>query len=902
MPSISPTQTQINTILELYKNDQIHEALKALDVLANDYPEDALLFNIRGACYASLGQKDAAVECYKKAVVLKPGYAKAHYNLGGALQEIGQLDTAVKSYKRAIALEPEHAEAHNNLGNVLRELKQLDAAINSYEQAISINPNYIEAHYSLGLTFQNLGQLEDTVNSFMQVLAIKPDFAAMHNNLGNVYRELNKLDDALECYEKAIAIKPDLVEALFSLGVIYQDQNLLNDAIKSYESVISIKPNLAEAHFCLGDILLRLGKLDDAVTSYESAISIKPKLTEAHNNLGIVFKELGKLDDAFRCYQMALNINPNYAEAILNIGFIHHKRGEFDESIKCYLQSLSIKPEYAEAHNNLGNLLMDLGQLDDAVKNFKIAISINPNYAQAHNNCGIALDALGHQSKADKSFKNAISIKPNYAAAYANHAELLTDLKQFNEALSSFKYAIKLNPNIDFVLGNFLHTKMHLCIWDNLSIQVKEIQEKIINREKAIDPFSILALIDDPKLQKITADIYVNELYPKTQYLSKFKINPVHKKIRLGYFSADFREHPVSALTAELYESHNRDKFEIYAFSFGPDTKDKMNLRIKAGVDHFYDVHTMSHKDVANLSRSKRIDIAINLGGHTRNSRTGIFAMQAAPIQVNYLGFPGTMGGDYMDYLIADHELIPKDKQYCYSEKIVYMPNSYMVNDTKNKVSKRVFSRKECGLPSVGFVFCCFNNHYKITPDIFTLWMRILSKVEGSILWLSEGNSIANNNLKIQAEKNNIDESRIIFAKRLNLREEHLNRIQLADLFLDTTPYNAHATSSDALQVGLPVLTLKGNSFVSRVASSLINSVNLQELITNSLKQYESMAIQLASNPNELKTIKEKLLDNLPNSPLYNTNLFVQQLESAYLKMHEKIHNGLDPDHIYLEH
>jgi len=684
--------------------------------------------------------------------------------------------------------------------------------------------------------------------------------------------------------------------------VIYQECNLLNDAIKSYEEVIALKPNLADAHYCLGDTFLGLGKFDDAIKNYEIALSIKPELTEAHNNLGIAFKELGKLDNALKCYQMALNINPNYAEALLNIGLIHHKQGQFDKSIQCYLKTLIIRPDYAEAHNNLGNALMDLGQLVEAVKNYKIAISINPNYAQAYNNLATALNMLGHQTDADKNYKTAISIKPDYASAYANYAELLTDLKQFNEALTNYKYATELNPNIDFALGNFLHTKMHLCIWDNLSIYLEEIKEKIINRKKVIDPFSLLALIDDPELQQIATDTYVNEKHPKIHYLPKLKINPQHKKIRLGYFSADFRDHPVSALTAELYEAHDREKFEIFAFSFGSDTNDEMNLRIKAGVDNFYDVRTMSHKDVVNLSRSMEVDIAINLGGFTKDSRTGIFALQAAPIQVNYLGYPGTMGSDYMDYLIADHKLIPKEKQYCYSEKIVYLPNSFMVNDTKHKISKRVFSRQELGLPRDGFIFCCFNNHYKITPNVFALWMRILSEVDGSILWLPEGNSIANNNLKIEAKKNNIDENRIIFAPRLNRREEHLNRIQLADLFLDTTPYNAHATTSDALQMGLPVLTFEGNSFVSRVASSLINSVNLPELITTTLEQYESLAIQLAKNPEELKTIKEKLVDNLPSSPLYDTAMYTQHIESAYLKMYERLNKDLDPDHIYVDH
>ena len=327
-----------------------------------------------------------------------------------------------------------------------------------------------------------------------------------------------------------------------------------------------------------------------------------------------------------------------------------------------------------------------------------------------------------------------------------------------------------------------------------------------------------------------------------------------------------------------------------------------MNLRIKAGVDHFHDVRTMSHKDVAMLARSLEIDIAVDLGGYTQNARTGIFAMSAAPIQVNYLGYAGTMAADYMDYLIADRTLIPEEKQHHYSEKIAYLPNSFMVNDTKKNLSNRVFTRAEVGLPANGFVFCCFNNHYKITPNIFIGWMRILKVVEGSVLWLTEGNNTAISNLKKEAKKNGVDENRIIFASRLTLREDHLNRIQLADLFIDTLPYNAHATTSDALQVGLPVLTCIGNSFASRVAASLINSVNLPELITNTQEQYESLAMELATHPEKLKTIKKNLNNNLPGSPLYDTPLFTQHLESAYSMMYERYQKGLDPDYIYVKH
>jgi predicted O-linked N-acetylglucosamine transferase (SPINDLY family) len=346
---------------------------------------------------------------------------------------------------------------------------------------------------------------------------------------------------------------------------------------------------------------------------------------------------------------------------------------------------------------------------------------------------------------------------------------------------------------------------------------------------------------------------------------------------------------------------HDRSQFEIHAFSFGPDTKDDMNLRIKDGVDFFHNVHLMSHTEVAILSRSLEIDIAIDLGGFTQDSRTAIFAMKAAPIQVNYLGYSSTMGSDYMDYIIADYTLIPKDTKKYYTEKIVYLPDSFMVNDTKNKISKIKFTREDAGLPSKGFIFSCFNNHYKITPSVFASWMKILSMVEGSILWLSDGNETSINNLKKEAKKHGINSDRLFFAPRLELREDHLNRIKLADLFLDTHPYNAHATTSDAIQVGLPVLTCVGKSFASRVAASLINSVDLPELLTKTHEQYEKIAIDLATKPSKLKAIKEKLEINLTTSPLYDTPLYVKQIETAFMTMYERYQEDKKPGHIYVE-
>jgi len=445
----------------------------------------------------------------------------------------------------------------------------------------------------------------------------------------------------------------------------------------------------------------------------------------------------------------------------------------------------------------------------------------------------------------------------------------------------------------------YLHTKMHLCIWDNLANRLKELTNKINNSEKVISPFALMTLIDDPEIQRKTAEIYANERYPQTHVLSKIERYPKHTKIRIGYFSADFRDHPAAYLIAELYEIHDRNRFEIHAFSFGPDTQDEMNLRIKVGVDYFHDVRTMSYKDTAMLARSVELDIAVDLGGFTHGFRTGIFAMSAAPIQISYIGYLGTMGANYYDYLVADQIIIPEKNQKYYSEKIAYLP-SYQVNDSTQSLPEIFFTRQDLGLPEEGFVFCCFNNIFKITPTSFDSWGRILEHVDGSVLLIYADNESAQLNLTKEIVLRGIDSSRLIFGKRLP-KLEYLARYRVADLFLDTLPYNAGTTASDALRMGLPVLTCMGNSFASRVAASVINAVNLPELITTTQEQYESLAIELATNPEKLKIIKDKLVNNLPTAPLYDTPLFTRHLESAYLTMYDRCQNGLDPDHIYVK-
>jgi protein O-GlcNAc transferase len=601
-------------------------------------------------------------------------------------------------------------------------------------------------------------------------------------------------------------------------------------------------------------------------------------------NKAITFHQAGNFDKAELYYQQILKNFPNHTMVLTNLATLALQVGNLEYGLELIEKSLDLDSSQPGALNSRGVMLQNLNLNEEAVVSFNNAIDQKPDYAEAYANKANSLSVLKKFEEAQLSYDLAIYHRPNYAKAHFNKGKSLKECGELKRAILSFDLAIEFNPNIEYISGEIFHIKMLLCLWNNFSKSQKELKNKIIKNHKVISPFPLLALIDDPKLQKKASEIYANDNFPESHVLPKLKRYQKHSKIRLGYFSADFKMHPVATLTAELYETHDRSKFEIHAFSFGPNTNDEMNLRIRAGVNHFHEIRTMSDKEIALLARSLEIDIAVDLGGYTADSRTGIFAMRAAPIQVNYLGYPGTMGAKYMDYIIADQTLIPKDQRKYYTEKVVYLPDSYQANMNKLNVSKNLFSRKDLGLPTAGFVYCCFNNEFKITPDIFNIWMKILKSVESSVLWLFEKNEDSTKNLKREAMKNGISKNRLIFAKKMPL-ELHLRRIQQADLFLDTLPYNAHTTSSDALRMGLPVITCIGSSFASRVAASLLDAVKLPELITTNLNEYQSLSIELAKNPIKLKAIKDKLAINVHKSTLFDAQLFTKNLEYAYEKM-----------------
>jgi len=415
-----PPQAQLNSLIALYSQGQIQETLDASETLIKDYPSNTLLYNISGTCCARLGQLNAAVKCFEKALAIKPDYAEAHSNLGNTLKELGQLDAAVKCFEKALAIKPDYAEAHYNLGTTLQELGQLEETAKCYEQALAIKPDYAEAYCNLGITLQELGQLEEAVKCYEQALAIKPDYAEAHSNLGITLQELGQLEEAVKCFEKALVIKPGYAEAHYNLGVTLQELGQLEDSVKCYEQALAIKPDFAEAYCNLGVTINDLGQLEEAVKCYEQALATKPDYAEAHYNLGNTLKGLGQLEEAVKCYEQALTIKPDYAEAHSNLGVTLNDLDQLKEAVKCYEQALAIKPDYAEAHSNLGITLQELGQLEEAVKCYEQALAIKQDYAEAHSNLGNTLKELGQLDAAVKCFEKALVIKPDYAEAKWN--------------------------------------------------------------------------------------------------------------------------------------------------------------------------------------------------------------------------------------------------------------------------------------------------------------------------------------------------------------------------------------------------------------------------------------------------------------------------------------------------
>ena len=715
---------------------------------------------------------------------------------------------------------------------------------------------------------------------------VKSDIAASLQQ-GLDFHRTSQLAKAQAIYENIIAIVPTHFDALHLLGVSHSQLGNDEQALHWIDLALQVNPQIASAHSNRGNAFRGLKRSNEALTSFDRAVALEPQFVDALYNRGGILNELGRKHDAVHSYDRAIALQPNHASSLYRRGLVFQDLGLFNEAAASLRRAASLNPNYCDGLLQCANLLSSRGQYDHALDCYKDVIELRPQDPEALCNSGAALQHLGRTQEALSRYELALALNPSYADALNNRGAALWDLRCYDEALSSGERALALKPDYEFLFGVVVHTRQKICDWTGIDAKFAEVSKTIMAGDKASPPFFVLGISSSLELQKKSAVTWVQSRCPADPALSAIGKRPRREKICLGYFSSDFRNHALSSLLAEMFEKHDRSLFEVVAFAFGPDSNDEIRARLRGAFDLFLDVGKHSDKEIAQLCRKMEIDIAIDLGGYTDKARTQIFALRAAPIQVNYMGYPGTMGANYIDYIMADPIVIPDAARPFYSEKIAYLPNSYMVYDTKRKFAVPVPCREDLGLPTEGVVFCCFNSSWKITPGVFDCWMNILKQVELSVLWLIRDNQTAAENLKKEAVARGIAEERLVFADR-KLASEHLTRYRCADLFLDTLPYNAHTTAMDALWMGLPVLTCMGEGFASRVAASVLQTMGLPELITTDLNEYVVRAVTLGIDYTALRAIRRKLAVNRSTKPLFNTELFTRQLESAYAAMYER--------------
>ena len=655
------------------------------------------------------------------------------------------------------------------------------------------------------------------------------------------YHQNKNYVEAKKLYKYLLKMDAGNFDALMLLGFLLAETGETDEAIGFLSKAAKMNDQSEPLCFNLAVAYLSKGQYQNAERFFRRVLMINPKNLKSIQELAVIEGRKNNLEASANYYEKAIQISPADADIYNDLALVKKRQKDYVTAESYLKRSLELNPRNASALNNLGNLLIEAGNLDGAQKMFSAAIDIDPSMAASYIGLGNISEKRDSYSEAIDFYDKSLGVDEKSIVALTNKAQALIKSGRYPEALAIFNEAHSINPEFRNLCGSRIGAHLQLCDWASLAKQVDELQRKISKGLAATDPFVELTISDSLKLQKRSAEIYFADQYSIGNPLPAQQERASHK-IKVAYCSADFRAHPIAFLMAELFEIHNREKFEFIGISFSS-VEDEWQRRISCAFDKFIDASQMSDEELVNLVREQAVDIAIDLGGYTQKSRFGLFAKRLAPVQMSYLGYLGTTGSNCIDYIIADSEIIPVESQKFYSEKVAYLPN-YQVNDSHRAASALGFSRQALGIPEDAFVYCCFNNNYKILPEVFSSWMRILTTVEKSVLFLYVDTSIAQENLRKEAAARGVDPTRLIFGERLSV-SDYLARYQVTDLFLDTYPYNAGATASDALWVGVPVLTRQGESFASRVASSLLRGIGLPELITKTMSEYEKLAISL---------------------------------------------------------
>ena len=776
-----------------------------------------------------------------------------------ACYEDGRLDEALEACENYLVTHPGHFDAMHLAGAVKIAMGDPAGALPLLVAAVKLRPRSHQAVLNYGVALHDSGDLAGALAQSERALALKADIPEAHNNRGNALRALGRPEEALASYENALALRFDYPDALSNRGAALLDLGRSEEALQSCAQAIALRHDFAQALFNRGNVLRALGRYYRAIASYDEALRHQPGYRAALTNKVAVLITLDRNDEALAAAREAISRDPGHVDTLVDCGIAAQRLGRFTAALAAYEDALKIAPGHVAALRHRGFALRDLDEPTEALASFEKFLEVKPADAATLYECGQILLALGRYAEALASFERALAVEPSHALA----------------------------------LGSAGIAALNLCDWQKAERIAGTIEWGLAGHGMVVPPFVLLSLSTSPQLQQAGA-----KNFAATIKATPFPLRPHSarrpKKIRIAYLSADFREHPVGHMIAELIERHDRAQFEVNGVCYSPDDTSDIRARLIKSFDRFHVVRRETDAGAARRIRDLHVDIAIDLNGYTQNGRPAILAARPAPIQVNYLGYAGTMGADFIDYIIADAVALPRDEQRFVTEKIVHLPDCYHACDTTRATAPEAPTREAAGLPAGGFVFCSFNDVFKIARPVFEAWMRLLARVEGSVLWLRHDNDAACERLRHVAAARDIDPARLVFAGRVP-RAEHLARHRVADLFLDTLPYNGHATVSDALWAGLPVLTCKGTAFAGRTSASMLGAVGLSDLVAADLAAYEALALRLANEPERLADAKRRLEVQRTTTPLFDVDRFRRHIEAAYVRMDELRRSGTAP-------
>lgn len=760
-------------------------------------------------------------------------------------------------------------------------------------EALKQEPRHFAALHQMGLIRLQSGDPAGAAVHLRAAIAVNPRAAETHLHLAHAQLGLGQAQDALASYEQALVLKPDYPEALYGRGNALQMLRRHADAVASYDQALARVPDRPEVLTNRGNALHDLQRYDEALADYDQVLIRMPDVAMLHNNRGNTLRDLQRHAEALASLDRALALEPDYLEARVNRGNVLQDLGRHAEALAEFDRALALSPGAAILHRLRADTLHDLKRHADAVAAYRRALQIDPADPETLSNHAIVLYEIARYDEALVCLDRALALRPEDVKGLNNRIQCLRALHRHGEAAQAITRLLALAPDWDYAQGDLFHARAHCCDWTEHAMSVSRLMHAVRHGRKADTPLAFLAVTDSAAAQLDCARTYAADKFPARMPPLWSGVPRAGDRIRVAYVSADFREHPVSYLMRGVFEQHDRERFEVTGIALSPDDGSPAGRGVRAALGNVVDVFGKTDAEIAALLRGLEIDIVVDLMGHTFGSRTAIFAQRPAPVQVNYLGFPGTMGAPYMDYIIADRVVIPPGQQAYYTEKVVYLPDCFQANDDQRRIGEQP-ARAAAGLPESAFVFCCFNNSYKITPSVFSRWLGLLRSLPGSVLWLLAEDPAVAKNLRAEAHRQDVDPERLVFAGRVPYAD-HLARVQLADLFLDTLPFNAGTTASDALWAGVPVLTCCGEAFAARMAASLLTAMDLPELIAGNADDYSAIALRLATTPSALAELRARLSHQRTRSALFDTRRFCRNLESAYLTMWARCCRGEEP-------